>query len=72
MDRTTDFDRARHGGWTRASVFVIRAALLVFLLWALISANIPTQTPVAEDSAPSESNNRTVVAPESSSPPGLG
>lgn len=72
MDRATDIDKAEHGGWTRAAVIVVRVALLVFLVWTLISANFPAQTPVAEDATPSKRDSRTAVAPGSDTPAGLG
>lgn len=72
MDRTTAENGAANGRWTRAAVIIVRVALLVFLLWALISANFPGQTPVAEDAVPSHKESQAVVAPCSDSPNHLG
>lgn len=72
MDRATDIDKTEHGGWTRAAVIVVRVALLVFLVWALFSANFPAQTPVAEDTTSSKRDSRTAVAPSSDTPAELG
>ncbi len=72
VDRTAAEDSAGNGGWARTAVIVVRVALLVFLLWTLISANFPDQTPVAEDAAPSNIDSRTAVAPCSDVPSDLG
>lgn len=72
MDRATDIDKTEYGGWPRAAVIAIRVALLVFLVWALISANFPAQTPVAEDATPSKRDSRTAVAPSSDTQANLG
>ena len=37
-------------GWTRVAMIIVRLALLVFLIWALFTARLPMNTPVAEDS----------------------
>jgi hypothetical protein len=47
----------------RAAMIVVRLALLVFLIWALVSAKFPDETPVAEDGAAPTQNTHTVVEP---------
>ena len=49
--------------WSRATMIVVRAALLVFLVWALVSARFPDNTPVAEDNPSPSQNSRTVTEP---------
>lgn len=51
--------------WTRAAMIVARLALLVFLVWVLVSAKIPANNPVAEDSPTPAKNSRTVAEPRS-------
>lgn len=58
--------------WTRAAMIVVRLALLVFLLWALVSARFPENTPVAEDSPAPSQTSHTAAEPCSSSAQQLG
>ena len=58
--------------WSRATMIVVRVALLVFLVWALVSARFPDNTPVAEDSVPPGQNSHAVSEPCSAPPNQLG
>ncbi len=58
--------------WSRATMIVVRVALLVFLMWALVSARFPDNTPVAEDSVPPGQNSHAVSEPCSAPPNQLG
>ncbi len=49
--------------WSRATMFVVRLALLVFLVWALVSTRLPDHSPVAEDSAAPGQNNHSAAEP---------
>jgi hypothetical protein len=51
---------------------VVRLALLVFLVWALVSAKFPANTPVAEDTPAPSQNSRTIADPCSALPQQLG
>ena len=58
--------------WSRATMIVVRLALLVFLVWALVSARFPDNSPVAEDSASPGQNSHSVSEPCSTPPNQLG
>lgn len=58
--------------WSRMTMMVVRVALLVFLVWALVSARFPENTPVAEDNPAPSQNSRTVSEPCSAPPNQLG
>jgi hypothetical protein len=58
--------------WTRAAVIVVRIALLVFLVWALVSARFPEHTPVADDATSSSQDNRSAGGPCDSTQSELG
>jgi hypothetical protein len=58
--------------WNRATMIVVRVALLVFLVWALVSARFPENTPVAEDSPAPSQNSHTISEPCSAPPNQLG
>ena len=51
------------GRWTRAAVILLRLALLVFLVWALVSARLARETPVAGDPSPPAQEGRSMVEP---------
>jgi hypothetical protein len=53
-------------------VIVVRVALLLFLVWALVSARTLENTPVAEDAGPSSQDNRRAVEPQTAPPDHLG
>lgn len=63
---------AGNARWTRAVMVVVRLALLVFLVWALVSAKFPANTPVAEDTPSPSQNSRTIADPCSALPQQLG
>ena len=54
--------------WSRGAMIVVRLALLVFLVWALVSARFPDNTSVAEDSAAPSQNSQSVSEPCSTRP----
>ena len=58
--------------WSRATMIVVRLALLVFLVWALVSARFPENTPVAEDSSAPSQNSQSVTDPCPTPPNQLG
>jgi hypothetical protein len=58
--------------WSRATMIVVRLALLVFLVWALVSARFPENSPVAEDSAAPGQNSHSVSEPCPAPPNQLG
>lgn len=49
--------------WSRATMIIVRVALLVFLVWALVSARFPENTPMAEDAASPNQNSHSVAEP---------
>ncbi len=72
MSNVPDPAIANNGIWSRATMIVLRLALLVFLVWALVSARYPGQPSVAEDSGVPGQNNESVTEPCSTSPNQLG
>jgi len=54
--------------WSRATMIVVRLALLVFLVWALVSARFPENSSVAEDAAVPSQNSHS-VSDSCSAPP---
>ncbi len=72
MSSVPDSATAGNARWTRAVMVVFRLALLVFLVWALVSARFPENTPVAEDSPAPSQNSRTIADPCSAQPHELG
>jgi hypothetical protein len=61
VEHNSKHPSAAHPGWARAVVIVIRAALIVFLLWILVSAKLPSISPVAEDASPSVGDQQSAV-----------
>jgi hypothetical protein len=49
------------GRWQRAVVIIVRVALVVFLLWALLSGKISTPTPVAGDPPTANPDDRSAT-----------
>ncbi len=72
MSSVQDSGTAENAKWTRAAMIVVRLTLLVFLVWALVSAKVPANTPVAEDSPSPTQNSRTVAEPRSTPPHQIG
>lgn len=72
MSGAEDSATTESAKWTRAAIIVVRLALLVFLVWVLITAKIPANTPVAEDSPSPTQNSRTVAEPCSPPPHRIG
>lgn len=54
--------------WSRAMIIIVRGALLIFLVWALVSTRIPENTPVADDSAAPSQNSQSASEPCSAPP----
>jgi len=72
MGSVPDSAIADKATWSRAAMIVVRLALLVFLVWALVSTRFPENTPVAEDSPASSQHSRTVAEPCAAAPHQLG
>lgn len=58
--------------WSRATMFLVRLALLVFLVWALVSTRLPDNSPVAEDAASPGQTNHSASEPGTEPPNQLG
>jgi hypothetical protein len=58
--------------WSRATMFVVRLALLVFLVWALVSTRFPDHSSVAEDSAATGQKNHSTSEPCTAPPSQFG
>lgn len=72
MSSVPDSATAGSARWTRAVMVVVRLALLVFLVWALVSAKFHANTPVAEDTPAPSQDSRTIADPCSALPQQLG
>jgi hypothetical protein len=49
------------GRWQRVVMTVVRVALVVFLLWALLSGKLSTPTPVAGDPPAADPDSRSAT-----------
>jgi hypothetical protein len=72
VDLTATDELSGSGGWTRAVMIVARLALLVFLLWTLVSSRFPDRNPVAGDAPPKPVESHTSVTPHSEAQPHAG
>lgn len=63
MSSVSDPAGVEKKAWSRATMIIVRVALLVFLVWALISARFPENTPVAEDAASPDQSSLSVSEP---------
>jgi hypothetical protein len=65
VEHNSEHPSAVRSHWARAAVIVIRAALIVFLLWILASAKLPVDSPVAEDASPAVGAQQSVASDSS-------